>query len=120
MALSDPQSITIAGTAVSLPRTVTEPTGSKYTSADGKIVLTVSHQVGRRKRTIVRVDQNKISANPLTDVKQKASQAVYLLIDKPMDGVFTPEETLETVKALIAALSATSFALTVKVIGGES
>lgn len=120
MALSDPQSITIGGSAVTLPRTVTEPTGSKYSSADGKYVLTVSHQAGRRNRTIVRIDQNKISTSPLTDVKQKASEAVYLLIDKPLDGVFTPDEVLDSVKALVGALSASTYALTTKVIGGES
>lgn len=44
MALADPQSITV-GSAVSLPRTLTDRTSAEYTSADGTISLLVSHQV---------------------------------------------------------------------------
>lgn len=119
MALSDPQSVTIAATPISLPRTEQDRTANGYTSADGTVKLTVSHQYGRRNRSIVRIDSTKISPDPLTDVKQKLSSSVYILIDRPIAG-FPATELKDTVVGLSTWLTAASNANLLKVLGGEA
>lgn len=119
MALADPQSITVAGVANSLPRTGIDRSSADYTSADGTLKFSVSHQYGRRNRSIVRVDTNKISADPLTDVKQKISASAYILIDRPPVG-FTQTDLKDLVNGLTTWLTAGSSASLIKVLGGES
>lgn len=118
MALSDPQSLTIATLTSSLPKTEQERTANGYTTADGSVKLTVSHQYGRRNRSIVRIDFNKISADPLTDVKQKLSSSVYILVDRPPVG-FTAVELKDISVSLTTWLTGTSNANLLKVLGGE-
>jgi hypothetical protein len=119
MALADPQSVTISGTANALPRTGIDRTSADYTSADGALKFSVSHQYGRRNRSIVRIDTNKISPDPLTDVKQKLSASVYLLVDRPSVG-FSASELSAVATGLTTWLAASSGANLTKVLGGES
>jgi hypothetical protein len=64
MSFSDPLSVTIAGTTTPLPRTSVEEDGSEYTSADGLIVVSASHQYGKRTRRQLRIDTSKLTADP--------------------------------------------------------
>lgn len=119
MSFSDPQSVTIAAATTSLPRTVVQPTSSTYTSADGTIVLTVSQSAGRTLRSLARVDISKISTDPLTDVKLKATASAYIVIQRPLVG-FTPTELKDLAVGLTAFLTASSNAKLIQLVGGEA
>lgn len=119
MALADPQSVTVNAIAIPLPRTEQERTANGYTSADGTVKLTVSHQYGRRNRSIVRIDTTKISPDPLTDVKMKLSSSVYVLVDRPVAG-FTAAELKDTLNGLTTWLTSSSNSNLLKVLGGEA
>jgi len=119
MALADPQSITI-GSAVSLPRTVTDNTAATYTSADGTISLLVSHQVkGGRRRTLVKAGRKKVSTDALTDVKSEIGSVINISIDRPNVG-FTEAELIELVTGATTWMTASTNANLKKVLGLES
>lgn len=119
MALADPQTVTISGTPNTLPRTGIDRASADYMSADGTLKFSVSHQYGRRNRSVIRVDTNKISPDPLTDAKSKLSASAYVLVDRPAVG-FTPAELGALVTGLTTWLTASSGANLTKVLGGES
>lgn len=120
MALADPQDIVINAITTSLPRTSTGPNSSVYTSNDGLIKETFSHQYGKRNRHLMRVDHSKIAADPFqSTLNAKYSMATYLVVDVPPVG-YTVAEAKLVVDGLIAELSASSGALITKLIGGES
>lgn len=113
---TDPQSVTVNAVAVSLPRISSTGSSSSYRSADTTEMLTISSAEGKRNRRTVRVDFNKIAADPLTAVNAKFTGSVYLVIDSPISG-FSIAELQYQVTALTAWLSAANVA---KVLGGES
>jgi hypothetical protein len=118
--LADPQSVTLAGSAVSLPRTSTTTTGAVYSAPDSTIKLDVVHNIGRRNRTTVRLRQDKIAADPLiASTNRRLSATAYMGIDVPPEG-FTVAEQVALVKALSDWLTASTMANTTKVVGGES
>lgn len=120
MALSDPQSVKVQGSAVSLPRVSTGNFQSEYLSADGTVSLKVSTQNGKRKRQVVRVDRSKITADPFdTSQNISVSQSIYLVVDRPLAG-FTNEEALKDIEGFIELLNASTFAVTKKVLASES
>lgn len=120
MALTDPMSVTIAGTAISLPRVSTGVNSSTYNSNDSLTKLSVSHQYGKRSRHVIRLDTRKVAADPLSTVQNlEYSESVYLVIDHPKVG-YTVAQTKADVDALVAALAATSGALVTKIVGGEN
>jgi hypothetical protein len=51
--------------------------------------------------------------------KQEISMSVYLVIDRPVAG-FTVAEAKKLVEGLVGLLSASTYSMTEKVIGGES
>lgn len=82
--LSDPQSITLSGSASSLPRTSTTQLGAVYSNPDSTITLDVVHNKGRRNRTTVRLRQDKIAADPLlATVNRRLSTTAYFGVDSP-------------------------------------
>ena len=118
MALADPQSLTIGGTATSLVRT-DGPNPGVFSSADGAITFKVTPQQGKRLRRTVRVDFAKIAADPLTAVNKRVSGSVYLVVDFPTDG-FTTADLVAQIAALSTWLTASTNANATKVIAGES
>lgn len=95
---NDPQSITITGlnggVAISLPRVLMEGQSATYQSADGTIVLTISHQLTKdrkRYRTSVRLEQKTISADPLVSPDDWDSVVETRIIDRPVVG-FTSQQ----------------------------
>lgn len=117
---TDPQSVTLNAVAQSLPRTEQEGQAASYTKDDGTLVLRVSHQETKngRLRHAVKLDQNKIAADPFVAGNSRlAGAAVTLVIDEPNGGQFTNAELLLLTKA--ARDWATDANLT-KVIAGES
>lgn len=89
---ADPQSVTVNAVAKSLPRTGSgDHTGTFEDPADG-LVLTISHQNGRRHRSTVRLDNSKISADPLVPTSNRPySLSAYVVLDTPLQGYTTTE-----------------------------
>jgi len=51
--------------------------------------------------------------------KQSVSMSAYVVIDRPVNG-FTNAEAKKLVEGLVGLLSATSYSVTEKLLGGES
>jgi hypothetical protein len=120
MAFTDPQSITISAVTTPLPRTSTGVAGADYQSSDGLIHLNVSHAYGRRTRRVIRVDHSKITADPFIPAQNtKVSMSNYMVFDVPPAG-YTNAEQLAVYQGFKAAITASSDALIVKLLGGES
>lgn len=120
MAFADPQSVTIDGNAITLPRTSSGTNAGGFTSNDGLVSMSVSHGYGKRTRRVVRLNHSKIAADPLlAGVNVKASASTYLVIDQPITG-YTVEELKDLVDALVAYLAASSGARVTQLLGGEN
>lgn len=118
--LTDPQSVTINAVATSLPRISTEKDAAAYKSSDGLVKLSVSHQYGKRVRHMVRLDQAKIAADPLSAGQSiPVSMSAYVVIDVPPVGFSTTEQKY-IADALSGYLAASSGANVAKVLGGEN
>ncbi|DAD49887.1 coat protein [ssRNA phage ESE015] len=120
MALADPQSVTVAGNTVSLPRVGSGDGTGVFRSEDGGTQFRVSHSRARRNRTLIRLDSSKLSADPLMPTTNvPVSMSIQLVVDRPIQG-FTQAELKEAVLAFAGWLTASSAANTIKVLGGES
>lgn len=119
MALSDPQSVTISGTTLSLARLSTNAGRTEYATADGTTKLVILQSTGKRKRSAIRLETTKVAADPLTAVNSYASDAIYVMFDRPLVG-FSAAEMVAQLTGLITAISASSYGLATRVIGGES
>jgi hypothetical protein len=114
---ADPQSVTVNAVAQSLPATARNGTSSEYTKDDQSYKLTVGHQYGNRHRFTVRLDANKIAADPLASANnQRYSSSVYLVMDKPVVG-YTNAEIRDIAAALTAWATSSNL---LKVLGGET
>lgn len=117
MALADPQSITVSGTAKTLARTGASLNEGIFSTADGEIVMTVRHDSSRRTRHIVKVQKTLIVADPLFPTQnQSVSYSAAVTLDHPKNGVVAAD-IIALGNALVAW--ATSGNLT-KVVGGEN
>jgi len=120
MAYADPQSITISGTAISLPRTNVQNNKSEYTSSDGLVKLTASHAYGRRTRRVLRVDHSKIAPDLFIPAQNaKLSMSNYIVFDVPVLG-YSPTEAKAVYDGFKAMFSASTDALITKLLAGES
>jgi hypothetical protein len=120
MALADPQSITISGTAYPLARTGFGDSSGNFRSADGVVQMAVRHTYGSRVRRNIKLTFDKVAADPFqTDVNVKYSTSVNFTIDQPA-VVMTAAEIKGVVDGLTAYLTATSGAVVTKIVGGES
>ncbi len=121
MAFSDPQSVTVSGSAVSLPRTgIVGANGSVYTSADGSVQLQISSSYGNRNRRTARLTRTVTVADPLiSGTNVVRSSSVYFVIDSPKTGIDNAS-LLADALALFTWATASSGANTTKVLGGES
>ncbi|DAD49952.1 TPA_asm: coat protein [ssRNA phage Gerhypos.4_8] len=120
MAFADPQSVTVSGTAISLPRTGSGESSGTFTSADGLYQMVVSHAYGRRNRRVLKLTGSKISADPLVPSQNtRSSMSISLVCDVPVNG-YTVAEEKAVVDALVAYLSASTGARVTQLLGGES
>ena len=123
MALADPQSVTINAIATSLPRVTSQvANGNLYKASDGNTDLTVSHSVTSkgRLRHNVRLHTRKVAADPLTSTSNSIyDMSCQITIDVPPYG-YTVAEAKLVVQGLLDALSASTYSLTTKVLGGEA
>jgi len=120
MAFSDPQSVKIAGSTISLPRVTTGDLSSSYLSADGLTRVTISSVEKRRKRHTFRLDVQKITADPFIPAQNTTvSMSTYIVVDRPVAG-YSNEDALNAVKGLLEVLSATEYAAVKKLVAFES
>lgn len=103
---ADPQSVTINSVAQSMPRVSSKDTSSIYSKVDGTWKLTVSHTPSKdRIRSMVRLDQRAIVADPLTSVNDYETLSFYAVIDRPVYG-FTQAQCEQIVAGFQAWLTA--------------
>lgn len=121
MALADPQSITVNTVATPLPRVTFGASEGVFSNPENTLRLRVAHTAGRRGSTrhLISVQQTKVAADPLTSVNTEVTAQAHIVIDAPRSG-FTLSEQKDLVQALTTYLSASSFAATTQILGGES
>lgn len=120
MSYSDPQSLTISGTAVSLPRTSSGTNAGAFTSSDGLVQLSVSSAYGKRTRRTLRVAHSKVSSDPIIPNQNvRSSMSTYIVVDTPVNG-YTAAEIKGVVDALVAFLTATAGSKVTQLLGGEN
>lgn len=117
---SEPQSVTISGTAHTLPRVFSDQATSKYRKDDGSIVFEVSHQQGKRLRAAAALVHSKYAADPLYPAQNVPySLTVRFIVDRPLVG-YSVAEQKAVVDGFLANLQATTGANITKLLGGES
>lgn len=122
--LSDPQSVTISGTTISLPRVASGDGYGRFTSADGTVVESVSHSRSGKNSTarirhVFRLDHSKVAPDPLfPDQNAPYSMSSTLVVNVPVVG-YTAAEILAVPVGQIAQLTASTNALLGKILGGE-
>lgn len=100
MALADPQSVTINGSAKTLDRIRVEGTSSEYATADEAFRMRISHQESKgHTRRMIRIDQRVVASDPLSSVNEYKTLGVYVVIDEPEYG-FTDTEIDYVVQGL--------------------
>lgn len=121
MAYADPQSITITGTAYSLPRVPSEDQNriGKFSGNDGNTVVTVhQNSTNSRFRREFRLTSRKVAADPITAQNKELSASCVVVIDEPRYG-FTDAELIALYTAITSSLSAGSNAKLVQLLNGE-
>lgn len=120
MAFADPQSITISGTANSLPRTGSGPGTGSFATNDGALALSVQHTTGRRIRHSASMVVKKFSSDPLVPAQNiPVSGTVRLIVDAPPQG-WTVAEQEAAVVGFFANLTAGTNANLKKLLGSEN
>lgn len=115
---SDPQSVTIATVAKSLPRVTAPVGGGRFANSDRSIELVLSHTSGRRKQDKTRLNKSKIVTDPLaSDRNLPVSMSVYAVADYPLVG-FTVAEVVAELIALADWLKVPGNAD--RLVGGEA
>lgn len=120
MSFTDPQSVTIAGSANSLPRVSSGRDAGSFRTNDGNLTLSVSSLYGRRTRRTLRLDHSKVAADPFVPAQNaRYSMSAYIVVDVPTNG-YTVAQQKEVVDALTAYLSASTGARVTQLLGGEN
>jgi len=106
--------------STSLPRVGIGPSSSMYSTLDQTLKATISHAIGKRARHSLRLDFQKIAADPLQPATNKPfTGSVYLVADVPLAGFSIAEQKLY-VDALTYWATFSSGASITKFLGGES
>lgn len=109
--LSSPQSITLDTTPISLPRISMGDMKGTFRSSDGGYKLTVSHSAAKRERSLIRLDAQKLEADPLNPaINRPYSCAVYLVVDAPLNGLgYTDADQEDLIVALMDLVGGAGF-----------
>ena len=120
MAFSDPQSVTIDGTATSLARTSSGVNTGGFTANDGTISMVVQHSYGKRYRRAISIQVKKYATDP-TDTSQQipVNATIRLTVDQPIQG-YTVAELTKVITGFLGTLTASSNANITKLLGGEN
>jgi hypothetical protein len=120
VAFADPQSVTVNAVAQSLPRTGSGTSSGTFTKDDQSYSLLVSHDVKKRARRVIRLNNKKLVADALVPAQNtQASMSVSFIVDAPLVG-YTNAELKQIVDGLVAYLAASSGAKVTQLLGGES
>lgn len=122
MAMPDPITVTIGGTAYTLARIQTGTTEGKFQDASKKVTLSFTPTVTRSKRTVVaaRLTVRKVTTDPLVSTTNvEVSQTVTVAFNLPSVG-FSMDECVGTFAALTSMLSAADNTQLKKLINQES
>lgn len=120
MAFTDPLSVTISAVTTPLPRVSVSEDDATYRSADGLIESIASHEGGKRNRHMIRINHSKLAPDPFRPAENvKVSMSHYLVFDVPLAG-YTNAEQLAVYTGFKTMYTATSDALIVKLLAGES
>jgi len=99
---SDPQSVTVNAVAQSMPKISSKDTSSVYSKSDQSFKLTISHTPSKdRVRSMARIDQRAVVADPLTNVNDYETLSVYCVVDRPNYGF-----TLAQIEQLVTGFQA--------------
>lgn len=122
MAFAEPQTVTVATVAKTLPR-VGVPVGNfqgQFQMDDEAYRLDIGQSKAKRARHVVQLTARKIAADPLaTSTNVEYLTKVTLTVDAPLTG-FTTAEKKDLVVALADWLKASTNANTVKLVGYEA
>jgi len=121
MAFADPQSITISGTANSLPRTGSGIGVGGFATSDGSLVMDVRHAPSRlRTSRTIGITIKKYVSDPLRPADNvPVSATIRLVVNQPVQG-FTPADLLAAIVGFTNNLTASSNANLTKLLGGEA
>jgi len=109
--LTDPQSVTVNAVAQSMPRITAGGTSATYQKNDETFTLRVSHTKSASKgkgriRSMARIDQQAVVADPLTSVNDYETLSFYCVIDRPEKG-FSSTQVQQLVTGFQAWLDST-------------
>lgn len=117
--LADPQTITIDGSAITLPRVLTGTSEGLFEAG----LSTVSVQTtakNARIRTVARLAQSKVTADPLVSTTNiMVNDSIALTINRPATG-YSDDDVLKQVSGFITWLTAGTNANLKKIIAGEN
>lgn len=117
--LADPQTITITGTALTLPRVLTGTELGRFSNGTTTLETQTSRD-SRRVRTVVRLKESKVTTDPLVSTTNiRVDDTIALNITRPVEG-FSDADVLAQVKGFIAWLSASTDENLKKIIAGEN
>lgn len=120
MSFADPLSVTISGATTPLPRVSVGEDRSEYQSGDGLIVVSASHDYGKRTRRMLRIDTSKMTSDPFRPSENvKVSMSNYMVFDLPPAG-YSAAEALAVYTGFKTLFTATSDSMISKLLGGES
>lgn len=120
MAFTDPQSVTISGTPVSLPRILTGTAVGNFRSADGNTELTLDPRgTAKRRRNVARLYVKKNVTDPITGLVSVQGYMISITVDRPLTGITDADaEALAT--ALFTWATASTNSNLKKLIAGEN
>lgn len=116
---SDPQSVTVNGSAKTLPRVSATNTKGRYITADGLFTLEIQqNQSANRFRREARLTQKKVATDPISAMNKEVSTSVMIIVDEPKWG-FDDTELAFLTNAITAWFAAASNVARDKLFGGE-
>lgn len=117
---ADPQSVTISGTAHSLPRVSSGVNEGAFRTSDNAMEYGVRSTYGRRNRRSLRFVHSKIVPDPLFPSQNVPYSMTFVVtVDAPKTG-YSVAEQKAVIDGVLANLQATSGANISKLIGGEN
>lgn len=111
MALSDPQTVTIAATATSLARTDLAKNKGSFISADGLVEMNVSTSFSPKAgaSTLARLDLRKKTVDAVTGVTRVNTASAWIVVRRPDNGTFSVTELSDLAKGLATYVSGANF-----------
>lgn len=89
---SEPITVTVNSVGKVMAKVSSKDTSSIYQNADASWKLTISHIESKdRIRSMARIDQRAIVADPLTSVNDYDTLSFYCVVDRPIYGFSTAQ-----------------------------